>query len=98
MFVEIRLARRHRRTFQRMFQIPTPTTLRWDQVVSLIQALGGSVEERAGSRVAFVLNERVAVLHKPHPGNEIKRSAVRDLKAFFLVAGVEPPDWEGDST
>ncbi|MGB5301981.1 MAG: type II toxin-antitoxin system HicA family toxin [Gemmatimonadota bacterium] len=58
--------------------------------MSLLGALGATVSERAGSRVAVKLNDRVAVFHRPHPRPEMGRAAVRALRRFLESAGVEP--------
>jgi HicA toxin of bacterial toxin-antitoxin, len=47
------------------------------------------VEEREGSRVALKLEDAKAVFHRPHPGPETDRNAVRDLRDFLEKAGVE---------
>ena len=56
----------------------------------MLKGLDGVVSERAGSRVAILLNDRVAVFHRPHPGPEMSRGAVRDLRRFLRNAGVKP--------
>lgn len=56
----------------------------------MLKGLGAVVSERAGSRVAILLNDRVAVFHRPHPGPEMTRGAVRDLRRFLEGAGVTP--------
>jgi hypothetical protein len=44
--------KRHGITLRAIFTTPTPTGIRWAEVVTLFQALGAVVSERAGSRVA----------------------------------------------
>ncbi|MBF0197057.1 MAG: type II toxin-antitoxin system HicA family toxin [Planctomycetes bacterium] len=53
-----------------------------------MKAMGAIVEEREGSRVCFYVLDEAVVLHKPHPGNEIKKYVVDDLRAFFKKKGV----------
>ena len=81
--------RRHRRTLEAIFAHP-PGAVRWRDVEFMLKGLGGIVSERAGSRVAILLNARVAVFHRPHPGPEMSRGAVRDLRRFLENAGVTP--------
>ena len=45
------MRRRHRRTLERMQTVPTPAGIRWEEVESLLMALGINLIERAGSRV-----------------------------------------------
>ena len=56
----------------------------------MLKALGAVLDERSGSRVAVMLNDRVAVLHRPHPSPEMDKGAVRDLRRFLENAGVRP--------
>jgi hypothetical protein len=85
------LAKRHQRVLEKVFLKPTPTDLKWPAVVTLVRALGGTVDEgREGSRVAFMLGSTKAIVHKPHPGSELKRSGVRDVRDFLENAGVRP--------
>ena len=82
--------RRHRRTLEAVFAHPSSGAIRWRDVESMLKGLDGVVSERAGSRVAILLNDRVAVFHRPHPGPEMSRGAVRDLRRFLRNAGVKP--------
>ena len=84
------LAAKHLRTLRQIFAQPVPAGIRWRDALSLLRALGATVSERAGSRVAVKLNDRVAVFHRPHPRPEMDRHAVRDLRRFLESAGVEP--------
>ena len=80
---------RHERTLEAIFRNPVPADIQWRAMVSLLRHLGASIDEGAGSRVGFTLNGRRAVFHRPHPGKELKRGAVRDLREFLRSAGVE---------
>jgi hypothetical protein len=84
------LSRRHARTLERIFATQTPANIRWGEFVALVEAVGGDLEERAGSRVAVDLQERTLVVHRPHPRPEIQRSTVRDIRDFFRLVGLTP--------
>ena len=86
------LKRRHQRTLQRIFTNPAPANILWRDIEALIVALGGEVRQREGSRVAFILNDRVAVFHTPHPHKEATRPKVRSVRAFLVSAGVNLMD------
>ena len=81
---------RHRRTLRALFASPTSGTIRWADIEALIGALGGQVQERAGSRVAMRLNGVRAVFHRPHPKPETDKGAVRSLRRFLTEAGISP--------
>ncbi|MBK5518730.1 type II toxin-antitoxin system HicA family toxin [Pseudomonas sp. TH10] len=77
-------------TLRVVFSRPTPNTLEWARVESLLVAAGARIVEGSGSRVRFELKGVVATFHRPHPGNEAKPYQVRDVRAFLEQAGVNP--------
>ncbi len=79
-----------RATLAAIFEKPTRADVKWSDVAALVRALGGEVEERAGSRVAIVLNGRKAIIHTPHPGPVLKKSWVTVVRDFLISAGVTP--------
>ena len=82
--------KRHRRTLNAIFAQPISGNLKWRDVESLLRSLGSVISERAGSRVAVQLNDRVAVFHRPHPSPNMDKGAVRDLRRFLENAGITP--------
>ena len=81
---------RNQTTLEAIFADPAPSDLRWSRVETLFRALGGTVSERKGSRIAVHLNEVVAVFHRPHPKPTTKQWAVKAVRDFLTSAGVEP--------
>lgn len=81
---------RHRKTLAVVFQLPTVGNLMFADIEALVLALGGSVEERAGSRVRMALHGQVWRCHRPHPGKEAKRYQVEEARELFKRAGVKP--------
>jgi len=79
---------RHRQTLDAILESPVRSDIRWTAIESLVRALGGQVKQREGSRVAFVLNERTAVFHRPHPKPVTKKWTVRSVRDFLELAGV----------
>lgn len=82
--------KRHRKTLEAIFAQSVSGTIRWREIEALLKALGATLGERAGSRVAVLLNDRVAVFHRPHPSPDMDKGAVRDLRKFLENAGVTP--------
>ena len=80
----------HRKTLIAVFSHPTPSTLEWRKIESLLLSLGAETIEGAGARVRFVLNGIIATFHRPHPEKEAKPYQVRDAKTFLENAGVKP--------
>lgn len=60
-----------------------PSDYTFDEARSLLKTLGYTEYNKgksSGSRVMFAKAGVKILLHKPHPGNEMKRYAVRQLK------------------
>lgn len=81
---------RHRRTLEAVFAEPTRANVEWTAIEALLVALGAELEERAGSRIGVELNGVGRVFHRPHPGKEAKKPAVRSVRTFLTEAGVKP--------
>ena len=81
---------RQKAMLEAVFTKPTRADIRWAAIESLIRALGGEINERAGSRVAAHLNGVTAVFHRPHPRPETKKGAVDAVRQFLINAGVKP--------
>lgn len=82
--------KRHRRILDTIFAQPISGNIKWREVESLLKTLGATLTERAGSRVSVSLNDRIIVLHRPHPSPNIDKGAVRDLRKFLQSAGITP--------
>jgi len=80
---------KHKKTFQSVFKNPVQAGISWKDIESLFVALGAEVEEGKGSRVTITLNREVAVFHRPHPAKEAGKGAVRSVREFLTIAGVE---------
>lgn len=80
--------KRHQRTLNAIFAQPISGNIKWRDVEALLISLGTVINERAGSRVAVLLNDRIAVFHRPHPSPDIDKGAVRDLRRFLENVGI----------
>ena len=69
---------------------PTPTGIRWADIVAMLEAAGVDVTERSGSRVLLKKGSERMIVHRPHPGPETSRGAVRAIVAFLEAARVKP--------
>lgn len=82
--------RKHRRTLMAIFARPVPANIVWDDIEAMLRAAGEELSEGRGSRVRVVLNDVMAVFHRPHPEKETERGAVKSLRRFLHEAGVMP--------
>lgn len=81
---------RHRKILSSIFVKPTLASVVFADIEALIKALGGSVSERAGSRVKIELSGHQWRRHRPHPGKEAKRYQVEEARELLERAGVTP--------
>ena len=81
---------RHKRTLRDVFTVPVKGNIRWEDVESLLLALGCRREQGKGSRVRFIKDDLVATFHRPHPKPETDKGAVKAVRAFLEQLGVRP--------
>ena len=81
---------RQRRTLEAVFQRPVRADIRWDEVVSLLEACGANVSESSsGSRVRVELVGIRRTYHKPHR-RETNKGTVDDVRDLLSEAGIQP--------
>lgn len=84
---------RQRGTLRLIFEDPVRSDIRWKSVENLIEALGGQIDtHRSGSRVGAILNDVVAVFHRPHPEKVTDKGAVKSVRRFLESAGINPDE------
>ena len=81
--------RKQQKTYNAIFAQPIKRNIVWEDVVSLIRALGGTVTQGNGSRVRFDLNSISLNIHSPHPQKELKRYQVQAVRTFLINAGIK---------
>ena len=81
--------RKQRKIYDAIFATPIQRNIIWEDVVSLVEALGGKIIQGNGSRVRFSLNGISLNIHSPHPQKELKRYQVKDVCTFLIKAGVK---------
>ncbi|MCG9889802.1 MAG: type II toxin-antitoxin system HicA family toxin, partial [Thermosynechococcaceae cyanobacterium MS004] len=72
--------KKQRNTYSALFAEPIRRNILWNDVVSLVLALGGQVLQGDGSRVRFDLNDVSLNIHSPHPQKELKRYQVKAVR------------------
>lgn len=81
---------RHRKTLAAIFARPTSASVVFADIEALIRALGGTVEEREGSRVRIELKGEQWRCHRPHPGKEARRYQVEEARELLERVGAQP--------
>ncbi|NTW84193.1 MAG: type II toxin-antitoxin system HicA family toxin [Chlorobiaceae bacterium] len=80
--------KRQQKILDQIFQNPVRSDVEWDDIESLLLALGAELSEGKGSRVRIALNGIRAVFHRPHPQKEIDKGALQSMRRFLQEAGV----------
>lgn len=75
--------KKQRKTYDAIFATPIRRNIVWNEVVSLIEGMGGEVAHGNGSRVRFSKNGISLNIHSPHPQKELKRYQVKDVRTFI---------------
>ena len=84
------MRKKHADTLTAIFHSPVLSNVKWSDIESLLHALGAIITEGRGSRVRVLLNERIAVFHRPHPHKETDKGALISVRRFLEEAGVKP--------
>jgi hypothetical protein len=89
--------RKHLKTLNIIFTKPISANIKWADIEALFIALGAQVNERAGSRIAVVLDGEVQVYHRPHPQPTTDKGAVASVRKWLDSLGYSPIDEAKDT-
>ncbi len=81
---------KHKKTLAAIFASPIPRSLTCRDVESLLRALECEKTEGDGSGVAYGRGGKSVAFHRPHPGKEIKRYQIKEIRGFLEDIGVKP--------
>lgn len=79
---------KHQKTLNAIFENPVKSNISWNDIETMLIALGAELSEGAGSRVKVALNDIRAVFHRPHPEKETDKGAIKSVRRFLTEAGV----------
>jgi hypothetical protein len=86
----VHLSSHHRDTLRRIFSHPTSGNIEWREVVSLLDYVGTTAEERNG-KLRVTLGPETEVFEPPR-GKDIDEQMIVDLRRLLRQAGVTPDD------
>ena len=81
--------KKHKKTLDDVFATPVRANIAWNDIESMLIALGAEISEGSGSRLRIKLNGVWAVFHRPHPHKETDRGVVKAMREFLEKAGVD---------
>jgi predicted RNA binding protein YcfA (HicA-like mRNA interferase family) len=69
---------------------PTPSNIKWDELVLVLKHLGYKVIKNSGSRRKFHNTEKdnMISLHRPHPGHEVKPCYIKEVRETLEEIGL----------
>ena len=79
---------KHRKVLHSLFAPPVSANIAPRAVESVIEELGGTIEQRHGGRIGVRLNENFAEFH--HPKHTLHPDEARRISRFIRDAGVDP--------
>ncbi len=82
--------KKHRKTLEAIFKNPIQSGIKWNDIESMLTALGANISKGRGSRVRIELNNEDAVFYRPHPRKETDKGAVASMRRFLENTGVKP--------
>jgi len=92
---EVKLvSHKHDNLLWAIFSDPISGNLHWREVESLLDHLGAEIEQLSGARLRVTLNGVEGILHRPHHGNTLDKSAVRHLREYLAHARCTPSQCE----
>ena len=82
------LSSHHRDTLRRIFSHPTSGNIEWREVVSLLDYVGTTAEERNG-KLRVTMGPETEVFEPPR-GKDVDEQMIVDLRRLLRQAGVTP--------
>jgi hypothetical protein len=91
----LRFSSRHRDILGKIFSHPTSGNIEWREVLSLLEYVGATTEERNG-KFKVTLGRETEVLEAPH-GKDVDEQMIVDLRRMLRQAGFTPDDGTPDT-
>ena len=88
------MSHKHDQLLRAIFQDPISCNIHWREIESLLNHVGADIESLSGARIRVKLNGAEGILHRPHHGNTLDRSAVRHLREYLAHARMTPSQYE----
>jgi hypothetical protein len=73
-----------------IFERPTRTDIRYEDMKSLLSTIGAGFREGRGSRVRFEYDPYSVHFHKPHPQKVLPKYTVELIRDLLIKIGVNP--------
>jgi hypothetical protein len=94
--MDVHLSSHHRDTLGKIFTHPTSGNIEWREVLSLLDYVGTTTEERNG-KFRVTLGPETEVFEAPR-GKDIDAQMIVDLRRLLRQAGLAPDDSNAGTT
>jgi hypothetical protein len=91
---EAPMSHKHENLLRTIFHDPISANIHWREIESLLHHLAAEIEPLSGARLRVKLNGVEGILHRPHHGNTLDKSAVRHLREYLAHARCTPSQYE----
>ena len=91
---DVTMSHKHEQLLRTIFHDPISCNIHWREIESLLHHVGADIEPLSGARIRVKLNGAEGILHRPHHGNTLDRSAVRHLREYLAHARMTPSQYE----
>lgn len=81
---------KQRKTLEQIFENPARSDVKWEDILSLFNALGATIKQGAGSRIGVILKGQFGHFHEPHPRKETDKGALKSVRILLERAGIQP--------
>ena len=88
------MSHKHEHLIESIFRDPITGNIHWREVESLLNHVGADIESLSGARLRVKLNGAEGILHRPHHGNTLDKSAVRHLREYLAHARMTPSQYD----
>jgi hypothetical protein len=72
---EALMSHKHENLLRTIFHDPISANIHWREIESLLHHLAAEIEPLSGARLRVKLNGVEGILHRPHHGNTLDKSA-----------------------
>jgi ABC-type phosphate transport system ATPase subunit len=79
---------KQKKILEDIFKEPVKSDVLWKDIEKVLAALGAEISEGNGSRIRIYLNGIRAVFHRPHPGKQTDKGALKSMRRFLIEVGV----------
>ena len=79
---------KHEKLLEKLLQKPRSSNIRWSEIENMLIHYGAKIKEGKGSSISVILKDKIAVFHRPHPGNKADKGAIETTIRLLKITGI----------